>query len=287
MNLHKGARTTPLSRADLVDRVVIQNQERQKVAAELGISVRTVSKWVARFLAEGEAGLADRSSRPHQVRQETPVAVVEEMVALRQQHRTGRQIAEQVGCSPSTVSRVLRRARLSRAQHLVPKPPVIRYERATPGELLHLDIKYLGRFQRAGHRVTGDRSGQGPRQGSGWEYVHVAIDDHSRLAHAAISPNQQASSAVAFLHQCIAWYAAHGVTSTGVMTDNGPCSISDAFQQACATLGLKHRRTRPYTPRTNGKAERFIRTALQEWAYAHSSPHSQRRQEALAPWRAS
>jgi transposase InsO family protein len=181
------------------------------------------------------------------------------------------------------VSRVLRAAKLSRAKDLEPAEPVVRYEREHPGELIHLDIKKLGRFEAEGHRVTGDRQA-GRSRGAGWEFVHVCIDDASRLAFSQILPDEKKESAVAFLRSAVAYYASLGVAVTRVMTDNGSCYRSHAFRKACADLGLKHIRTRPYTPRTNGKAERFIQTALREWAYAHAYPSSARRAVELPLW---
>ena len=190
---------------------------------------------------------------------------------------TGRHIAQQAGVSPATVSRVLRRAGLSRLRDIEPAAPVIRYERAHPGELIHIDIKKLGRFDRVGHRITGDRTGQSNARGIGWEFVHVAIDDASRVAFSQILPDEKKQSAVAFLKAAIAYYQSLGITVTRVMTDNGSCYKSKAFAKTCRDLGLKHIRTKPYTPKTNGKAERFIQTALREWAYAIAYPTSQQR----------
>jgi len=185
--------------------------------------------------------------------------------------------------SPATVSRVLRAAKLSRAKDLEPAEPVIRYERDAPGELIHLDIKKLGRFEARGRRVTGDRTSRKKSAKVGWEYVHVSIDDASRLAFSQILPDETKASATAFLRAAIAYYASLGVTVRRVMTDNGGCYRADAFRHACADLGLKHIRTRPYTPKTNGKAERFIQTALREWAYAPAYPSSDHRAADL-PW---
>jgi transposase InsO family protein len=254
------------------------------VATALGVSERTVAKWLARYRAEGEAGLADRSSRPHAMPSATPVDVVEQVIALRRQRITGKQIAATLKLSPATVSRVLRKARLSRMRDLDPPEPVRRYERAHPGELIHIDIKKLGRFNQVGHRITGDRHGQSNSRGVGWEFVHVCIDDASRIAFSQILPDEKKESATAFLQDAIAYYKSLGVTVTRVMTDNGSCYRSKAFRQACNALDLKHIRTKPYTPKTNGKAERFIQTSLREWAYARAYPTSDHRKHALQPW---
>jgi transposase InsO family protein len=282
MNLHRNARTTPVSRAGLVRRVLSEGQTPKAVAPSFGVDVKTVNKWVARFVAEGPAGLADRSSRPRRLRAPTPPERVEQIIALRRQRFTGQQIAEQTGASPATVSRILRVAKLSRAKDLEPAAPVIRYERKTPGELIHLDIKKLARFDKVGHRITGDRS-TGSR-GAGWEFVHVCIDDASRLAFSQIMADETAKSAVPFLRAAVAYYASLGVKVSRVMTDNGSCYRSFAFRKACADLGLKHIRTKPYTPKTNGKAERFIQSALREWAYAHAYATSDQRAPELPTW---
>jgi len=283
MNIHKNARLTPHSRAELVRRVLVEGQSVMSVAAAFGVTVKTVRKWVARFKAEGMQGLQDRSSRPHRVYRPTPAAIVAKVEALRRQRRTGKQIAAEVGISPATVSRILRRLGLNHIAALEPAEPVRRYERQHPGELIHVDIKKLGRFERVGHRITGDRR-QGASRGVGWEFVHVSIDDASRLAFSQILPNEKKESAVAFLRAAVAYYASLGVTIARVMTDNGSCYRSRAFRKACRDLGLRHIRTRPYTPKTNGKAERFIQTALREWAYAQAYPTSDRRAAELPVW---
>ncbi|TGT36237.1 LacI family DNA-binding transcriptional regulator, partial [Mesorhizobium sp. M4B.F.Ca.ET.169.01.1.1] len=187
---------------------------------------------------------------------------------------TGKHIAHEVGVSPATVSRVLKRAGLSRLRDIEPAEPVRRYEREKPGEMIHIDIKKLGRFERVGHRITGDRVGQSNSRGVGWEFVHVCIDDASRVAFSQVLPDQRKESAIAFLKAAVAYYASLGIVVERVMTDNGSCYRSKAFAKACRKLGLKHIRTKPYTPKTNGKAERFIQTALREWAYAIAYPTS-------------
>jgi transposase InsO family protein len=284
MNSHKNARLTALGRAELVRRVVGLGQPASQVAASFGICVKTVRKWVARFEVEGEEGLRDRSSRPHKLYRPTPSDVIDRIVALRRERWTGQRIAAELGVSPATVSRVLRRLGLSRMRDLEPAEPVRRYERARPGEMIHIDIKKLGRFERVGHRITGDRRGQSNSRGVGWEYVHVCVDDHSRIAFTSIYPDEKAVSAIAFLHGAIRYYASLGVTVERVITDNGSCYKSHAFGDACKALGLRHIRTKPYTPKTNGKAERFIKTALIEWAYARAYQTSGQRADHLPEW---
>jgi transposase InsO family protein len=284
MNIHRNARTTPYSRAEIVRRVLTLHETPSAVATALGVSCRTVAKWLARYRAEGEAGLLDRSSRPRRMPRATAVDIVEQVIAARRQRLCGKQIAAMLRLSPATVSRILRKARLSRARDLDPPEPVRRYERDHPGELIHIDIKKLGRFDRVGHRITGDRTGQSNARGIGWEFVHVCIDDNSRIAFSQVLPNEKKESAVAFLRAAVAYYRSLGVTVARVMTDNGACYKSFAFRDACKALRLRHIRTRPYTPKTNGKAERFIQTSLREWAYARAYPTSEHRKDALGPW---
>lgn len=284
MNSHKNARLTALGRAEVVRRVCELDQPVSQVAASFGVCAKTVRKWVARFAAEGEDGLKDRSSRPHRLYRPTPEALVEHIAALRRQRWTGARIAAELGVSPATVSRVLRQLGLNRMRDLEPAEPVRRYEREHPGELIHIDIKKLGRFERVGHRITGDRTGQSNSRGVGWEYVHVCVDDHSRVAFSQIKPNEKAVSAIAFLKATVAFYAKLGVKVERVMTDNGSCYKAFAFRDACKALGLRHIRTKPYTPKTNGKAERFIKTALNEWAYARAYQTSDQRAEHLPEW---
>ena len=281
MDVHQNARLTPRCRELLVARV-LAGRHRSVVARELGVSDKTVSKWVGRFQREGVAGLRDRSSRPRR----SPGATVETLqlavVALRRQRLTLSAIAAQLSLSRSSVARICRRAGLARLSQLEPVPHYPRYERAQPGELLHLDIKRLGRIVKVGHRITGD-----PRDrvdGAGWEYVHVAIDDCSRVAYCQVLPDEEGVSASAFLRAAVAYYAALGVTIREVLTDNGVCYRAKNFAATCSALGLKHRRTRPYTPRTNGKAERFIQSALREWAYARAYGTSAQRINALPRW---
>jgi transposase InsO family protein len=283
MNVHKNARLTEHSRAELVRRVRA-GQPPKAVATAFGVDAKTVGKWVKRFESEGPDGLADRSSRPHRLHRPTPAETVDRVIGLRRQRFCGRQIAKDTGVSPATVSRILRAEGISRAKDLDPPAPVVRYEREHPGELIHLDIKKLGRFEKPGHRVTGDRAGQSNSRGVGWEYVHVCIDDASRIACSQVFPDEKKGSAVAALKAAVAYYKSLGVTVARVMTDNGACYKSHAFRDACAALGLKHIRTKPYTPKTNGKAERFIQTALREWAYAQTYQTSDHRTAELPAW---
>jgi transposase InsO family protein len=268
MNVHKNARLTPIGRERIVQQVR-SGQTPQAVSSAVGVCPRTVRKWVERFRREGLAGLQDRSSRPHRVHRPTPQAVVEQVEALRRQRHTGKQIAAELGISPATVSRILRRLGLNRLSALEPAEPVRRYEREHPGELIHIDIKKLGKIGLVGHRITGDRSRR--MRGIGWEYVHVCVDDASRIA-------------LAFLKATVAYYASLGVKVERVMTDNGSCYRSHAFRRACKRLGLRHIRTKPYTPKTNGKAERFIQTSLREWAYACAYADSGQRADQLPLW---
>ena len=287
MNIHKNARLTPLGRERIV-RMAAAGRSFAAIAVAVGVSLKTVRKWIARFAAEGAAGLADRSSRPHRLHRPRPDGQIAQIIALRHQRLSGKAIADQAGVSPATVSRILRRVRLSRMRDLQPAEPVRRYERAHPGELIHIDIKKLGRIDGVGHRITGDRTRQSSRRGRGeglgGEFAHVSVDDASRLAFVEMKPDEKATSAVAFLKAALAYYASLGVSVTRVMTDNGSCYKAHAFRDACRDLGLKHIRTKPYTPKTNGKAERFIQTALREWAYARPYDHSDRRTEQLPRW---
>jgi len=282
MDYHKNARTVVWSREQMAKRVLEQGFTLAAAAAAASVSAKTAAKWVQRYRELGALGLADRTCRPHRLYRPTSPEQIELVEQLRRQRWTGLRISQQTGLSRATVSRILRRRKLSRMRDLEPHPPVHRYEHQRPGDLLHLDIKKLGRIARPGHRVTGNLADRTRRVG--WEYVHVAIDDHSRIAFSAILANEKACSTVAFLGQALAYYARFGIRFKAVLTDNGPAYRSRAFAAACRVLGIKHRFTRPYTPRTNGKAERFIRTALQEWAYAQTFQNSQQRRDQLHRW---
>jgi len=279
--MHKNARLTPKGREVMLARLEA-GQHQVEVAQAMGVSLTTVKKWLRRYRAEGPTGLLDRSSRPSRSPRQLPSTVTSVITDLRRQRRTGRFIARQLRVSGATVSRVLRRAKLSRWRELEPRPPVRRYERDRPGELLHLDTKKLGRITRIGHRITGDRSGSYGK--AGWEFVHVAIDDHSRLALASVAVNERGDTATAFLESAVAHFEQRGVRIERVMTDNGPGYLSHAFRDACRRHQIRHLRTKPYTPKTNGKAERFIQTCLREWAYAEAYSTSDQRTTALAHW---
>jgi transposase InsO family protein len=254
-------------------------------ARKYNTTPKTVAKWVKRFRAEGVDGLRDRSSRPLSSDSQTPQATCDAVEALRRQRYSGKQIARELGISPATVSRILRRRGLNKLSALEPAEPVRRYEREKAGELIHLDIKKLGRIGSVGHRITGRQSGVVNRHlGIDWEFVHVCIDDASRVAFVQIMANQRKESAVAFLQAAVAYYAKLGVRIECVMTDNGSCYRSKTFRTACTRLGLRQIFTRPYTPKTNGKAERFIQTALREWAYARAYQNSDQRSAELVTW---
>jgi transposase InsO family protein len=271
MDIHQNARTCPASRMLLVNRIR-SGSSVFSVAEGVGISPRTAFKWLARYRAEGEKGLLDRSSRPYRMPRKTSYWWEEEIVRLRRRRMTGAEIARHVSVSPATVARILARHGLSRAKALESKEPVRRYQREHPGELLHFDIKKLGRIRGVGHRITRDRIHRA--RGVGWEFVHVAIDDASRLAYAEVLKNERTACATAFLRRTITWFSARGVRVQSLLTDNGSCYRAHDFEKTCQRLGLRHIRTRPYRPCTNGKAERFIQTLLREWAYRrpyHSS----------------
>jgi transposase len=282
MNIHQHARTTPRSREALVQRVARGAESGRDVAEALGVSERTVRKWVQRYRTEGRAGLQDRSCRPRR----QPTATARELVAwvlrLRRQRWTGAQIARALRLSRATVARVLRRHGLQRLRALEPAAPVQRYEYRRPGGLVHLDIKKLGRIGRVGHRITGDRRGQ--VRGIGWEYVHVAVDDATRLAYVEVLPDEQGVTVTAFLWRALAWYRRLGIRVRRILTDNGSGYRAHVFAQCGHSARLRHLRTRPYTPRTNGKAERFIQTLLREWAYIRAYRTSAERLAALPHW---
>lgn len=279
MNIHRNARLTLTRREELVGRVAAGETPRA-VASALGVSVRTVFKWLSRQ-RNGE-GLMDRSSRPRHSPTALRPEVLERVVELRHKRLTGSRIAARIGLPEAQVYRALRRLALNRLKRLdIPLPPR-RYQWENPGDLLHIDIKKLGRFEQAGHRIHGDR--RRATRGAGWEFVHVCIDDASRVAFAEILVNERQESVVAFLSSALGFYRSLGVEVRRVMMDNGSGYVSKAFRNACSALGLKHIRTRPYTPRTNGKAERFIQTALREWAYAASYGSSDERASELPRW---
>jgi transposase InsO family protein len=282
MDTHKNAALTPKGRELMVRAVLDDGLTRAAAARQFHSTAKTVGKWVKRFREEGVGGLRDRSSRPLSSPDQTPAATCAAVAALRRQRYTGKQIAAEVGVSPATVSRVLRRLGLNKLSALEPAEPVRRYEREHPGELIHIDTKKLGKIGVVGHRITGDRSTR--VRGIGWEYVHVCIDDASRIAFVEIKSDERKKSTVAFLKAAVAYYAKLGIKVERVMTDNGSCYRSRAFARACKRLGLRHIRTKPYTPKTNGKAERFIQTSLREWAYARAYDDSNARAAELPIW---
>jgi transposase InsO family protein len=265
VNVHKNAKLTPAGRAELVKRVLIDHQSAGEVSRCMGVSPATVRKWVRRYEAEGAAGLMDRSSRPHHSPRQLPRKLVGRIEKLRRRRWTGLEIAVELKLAISTVSRWLRRLGLGRLKNLDPKPVVVRYEKKRPGELVHLDTKKLGRIQGVGHRITGDRRGSG--HGLGWEFLHVCVDDATRVAYAEVLADERAVTATGFLERALAWFRDHDVLVQRVMTDNGGCYRAHCFRRTVQALGARQIYTRPYRPQTNGKAERFIQTAKREWAY--------------------
>jgi transposase InsO family protein len=255
-----------------------------EAAAAAGVSERTCRKWRDRYLAEGQAGLLDRSSAPRSIPHRTPDELVEVIVLLRKLRMTGAEIAFCLAMALSTVSAVLLRVGLGKLSRLEPPEPPNRYERRHAGELLHVDVKKLGRIIRPGHRVTGTRRDRRDSGKKGWEFVHVCIDDATRLAYVEVLNDEKATTAVGFLQRAITFYASHGITVQAVMSDNGACYRSAIHAFACRALGIRHIRTRPYRPRTNGKAERFIRTLLAGWAYGAIYGSSRERTAALDGW---
>lgn len=282
MNRPKNAALTPIGRALLISRVRQQGWSVAAAADAAGVSRRTAFKWLARFDAEGLAGLQDRSSRPHRIPKACSAGEIARFEQRRRQRAPLWRVAQDCGRSLATVARYMARAGLSRLKSLDPVEPIRRYERAAPGELLHIDTKRLGRIQGVGHRITGDRT-KNRNRGIGWDAVHLAIDDHSRVSFALIKPDETALSCVQFLRQAVGYYNSLGVRIDRVMTDNGT-GYKKTFRLACEALGIRHIRTRPYTPKTNGKAERFVQTSLREWAYAQPYQTSAQREAALQPF---
>ena len=281
MDIHKNARLTLRSREALVQRVA-RGMTLKAAAAAFNVTPKTASKWVHRHRVLGLSGLLDRSSRPLNSPRRTHSLLVARVVRMRRQNRPAYQIAQATGLSAATVSRILRRFHLSRWRDLHPAPPPVRYEHPAPGDLLHLDIKGMTRFREV--TVRGDGRLRGRPQFAGWEALHIAIDDHSRLAFSMILPDQKAETTGAFLRAAVAFYAQHGISIRRLLTDNGHSYRSHLFHAACTQLGIRHRFTRPYTPRTNGKAERFIQTALREWAHARHYASSEARDQQLSSW---
>ena len=282
MDSHKNARLTYVRRIEMVQDITRRGLSVPRAAAAHGVSAPTARKWLGRYLAHGEAGMSDASSRPNR----SPGAITPSkalaIVDLRHKRLTQARIAAALGVSKSTVSRVLARAGLSLLSSLDPTEPVLRYEHEAPGDMLHIDTKKLGRIERPSHRVTGNR--RDSVNGAGWEMLFVAIDDHARIAFTAMHPDERTPAAVQFLHDAVAYYARLGVTVRRLLTDNGAAFRSRDFARACKDLGVRHRFTRPYRPQTNGKAERFIQSALREWAYGFTYQHSTERASALDHW---
>lgn len=282
MDYHHHARLTMHGREQMCSSVVEGRLGLCAAAAEYKLSRQTASKWVRRYREQGVAGLQDRSSRPHRSPRQTPEALQQRVIEQRRGHRAGWRIARETGLSVATVSRILRRARLSRWRDLNPPPPVVRYEHPCPGDLLHLDIKGMTRFTEVSQR--GDGRLRGKRKHPGFCALHIAIDDHSRTAFTQMLPDQKAETTIGFLRDAADFFAQRNVHVRALLTDNGSAYRSHKFRDACADMQIKHRRTRPYTPRTNGKAERFIQTALREWAYAQHWLSSEQRDQQLQPW---
>ena len=281
MNVHKNAKLTPAGRAVLVRRIEA-GERPETVAVEMGVSRRTAFKWLKRFREEGEEGLRDRSSKPHHHPRRIPRHRRRQIERLRRQGWSGPRIADHLKMPVSTVTLEVRRLGLNRLEKLAPPEPVVRYERSRPGSLVHMDTKKLARIVRPGHRIDGDRSRT--VRGAGWEYYHAAVDDASRVAYGEVLPSERKEDAVAFLLRVVAFFGRQGVKISQLMTDNGAAYRSKRFRRVLRELGIGHIFTRPYTPRTNGKVERFIRTSLAEWAYGRSYPHSRVRTRVLRVW---
>lgn len=282
MNTHKHARLTFARRLEMVKQISIQGLNIAQAALAQGVTAQTARKWLGRYLTGGEAALADASSRPARSPRAIDQSKALLIVELRRRRMLQSRIASYAGVSASTVSRVLALAGLSRLSDLQPAEPVIRYEHEAPGDMLHIDTKKLGRIVRPSHRVTGNR--RDSVEGAGWETLFVAIDDHARIAFTAMHPDEKKHEAVAFLRNAVAYYAGLGVRVKRLLTDNGAAFRSKEFAAACKTLGVQHKFTRPYRPQTNGKAERFIQSALREWAYGWTYQNSAERTNALTSW---
>ena len=282
MNIHKNARLTLLRRIEMVKDMTQRGLGATAAAAAYGVTAPTARKWLGRYLADGVGALTDASSRPARSPRAISPAKALAIVELRHKRLTQARIAVALGVSCSTVGRVLARAGLSRLNDLQPTEPVVRYEHAAPGQMLHIDTKKLGRIERPSHRVTGNR--RDSVDGAGWETLFVAIDDHARIAFTDMHPDEKTPQAVQFLRNAVAYYRSLGVTIERLLTDNGSAFRSKDFAQACRQLGIRQRFTRPYRPQTNGKAERFIQSALREWAYGFTYQNSSERTQALDHW---
>ncbi len=282
-NPHKNARTTPLGREEMIRRIVEDRLPVAEVAAGFGVSERTARKWLGRWRAEGSAGLQNRSSRPRTVANRLADAAIALIERLRRAYRLSAEvIADKLALARSTVASWLKRLGVGRLQSLAPREPVRRYQRQRAGELIHLDIKKLARFTHVGHRITGDRRGR--NRSPGYDFFHVAIDDATRLAYVEVLPDERRSSTTGFLIRALRWFKEQGIRVERVMTDNGSGYVAKLFGKVLRLLRIRHIRTRPYTPKTNGKAERFIQTLMREWAYATTFASSQARAADLTRW---
>ena len=282
MNIHKNARLSLARRIEMVQDITLRGLTANHAAELHGVTPPTARKWLGRYLADGEAGLLDASSRPAVSPRAIAPGKALAIMELRHKRLTQARIAAALGVSKSTVGRVLARAGLSRLADLQPAEPVVRYEHEAPGDMLHIDTKRLGRIERPSHRVTGNR--RDSVDGAGWEMLFVAVDDHARIAFTDMHPDEKWPQAVQFLHNAVAYFASLGVRVRRVLTDNGSAFRSKQFAHACVELGIRHKFTRAYRPQTNGKAERFIQSALREWAYGFTYQHSRERTAALDYW---
>jgi transposase InsO family protein len=281
-NHHKNARTTFHSRELMVERVLKKGMSVREVSEQLGVSRQTVYKWIRRYKDGGWPALYNKGCRPKRMPRRLRVELVATIAAMRRMRMTSPAIAYKLCIPVSTVSLELRRLGLNKLSSLEVKPPVMRYEHESPGDMLHLDIKKLGRIDGVGKRIHGDRSRRA--RGAGWEYLHVCVDDNSRVAYSELLPDEKAVTATCFLIRAAGWFRRHGVHVKRVLTDNGSCYNSYLFRRTCGYLGASVKKTRPYTPRTNGKAERFIQTSIKEWAYSQAYESSAEREEHLKPW---
>jgi len=282
MKLHANAKLTPSARLLLCRRIEDQGRSAAEAAEAAGVSERTARKWLARYRAEGVGGLSDRSSRPHRIPRRTAPERARAVVALRRARMTAEEIAACLAMPQRTASRICARAGLGRLRSVDPAEPANRYETPRPGQLVHIDVKKLGRIERLGHRVTGTRAGQ--RKGAGWERVHVAIDGATRMAYVEVLADEKKETCCGFLERAVAWFAARGIAVERILTDNGSAYRSHRHRETCTRLGIRHRRTRAYRPRTNGKAERFIKTLTERWAYGAIYGSSTERTAALSSW---
>src|ERR1700761_1122319 len=282
MDYHHHARLTVHGREHLCRAVVEGRLGVCGAGAEHESGRQHAAKWSGRYRQGGIEALGDRSSRPGRLRRPTSLEQIRRVEGLRRERWTGVRIAQSTGLSRATVSRILTRLKLNKAKMLEPQAPIVRYEHAAPGDMLHIDIKKFARIVKAGHRITGDPRDE--TRGAGWEFLYVAVDDHSRIAYTALYPDETAHSSANFLAEATAWFQRLGIHVRRVLTDNGPCFYAHRFAHACRGLNIVHKRTRIYTPRTNGKAERFIKTAIREWAYARRYENSAQRADLLKPW---